>query len=207
MHFYEWGQWTSYHSYLRVSRRSESITNPVEVSLTNMTYARLRTSHVWQPFATISYGRSGSHLSLMHVFHVIPHSGLSVGITYTIPILISRGMTRYHPTTIIIQLRRLLDPINKAYGQYIMKCSFKCPLRTVLNRHRQGLPPWSLEYPHTTPRPFHPMILRFPLVVPPGLKFKHHSIFHSLTTFNHFSFIRGKNGLSGTNHPSSTVKL
>jgi hypothetical protein len=66
----------------------------------------------------------------------------------------------------------------------------------VLNRHRRGLPPWSLEYTHPSPRPFHPMIFPFLLVVPPGLKFKPTFIhsFDSLPNFSYFKFIRGKKG-------------
>jgi hypothetical protein len=84
---------------------------------------------------------------------------------------------------------------NPACDQYIIKCSFKGPLRTVLNRYRRGLPPWSLKYPHTTQRSSYPMILCFPLVVLPGLKFKYHTIpFHSLSNSSHFNSIRGKKG-------------
>jgi hypothetical protein len=49
----------------------------------------------------------------------------------------------------------------------------------ILNRHRQGLPPWSLEYPHPSPRPSHPMILSFPLLAHPVSNLNHHS-FHSI---------------------------
>jgi hypothetical protein len=68
------------------------------------------TSHIWQPFATISYGRSGSHLSLVHVFHMISHTGLSVGGPYSIPVNISRGKVGYRPTTTIIKLHRFTRP-------------------------------------------------------------------------------------------------
>jgi hypothetical protein len=48
--------------------------------------------------------------SLVHVFHTIPHTGISVGGLYTITMLISRGMVRYHPTTTIIELCRFIRP-------------------------------------------------------------------------------------------------
>jgi hypothetical protein len=80
------------------------------INLTNTTYVHLRTCHVWQPFTRISYGRLGFHLSLVHVFHAIPHAGLSVGDPYTILVLISRGMMGYHPTTIFIMLRQFTGP-------------------------------------------------------------------------------------------------
>jgi hypothetical protein len=78
----------------------------------------------------------------------------------------------------------LLDPIKPACGQYKVKCSFKGSLRTLLNQHRRGLPPWSLEYPQTTPWPSHPKILRFPLVVPFSLKFKSSTKFSNKFHFN-----------------------
>jgi hypothetical protein len=80
------------------------------INLTNTTYAHPRTGNVWQPFTMIPYGRSGSHLSLVHDFHMIPHAGLSVGSPYTIPMLISRGMVGYRPTTTTIELRRFTRP-------------------------------------------------------------------------------------------------
>jgi hypothetical protein len=80
------------------------------INLTNTTYGSTRTGHVWQPFATTSYGRFVSHLSLVHIFHVIPYARLSVGGPYTIPMLISRGMVGYCPTTTIIELRWFTGP-------------------------------------------------------------------------------------------------
>jgi hypothetical protein len=74
------------------------------IQLTNMTWVHLRIGYVCQPFTMIPYGGSGSHLSRVHFFHVIPHSGLSVGGPYTIRMLISTGMVGYHPTTTITKL-------------------------------------------------------------------------------------------------------
>jgi hypothetical protein len=88
------------------------------INLTNMTYTRPRICHVWQPFTMTSYGRSRSHLSLVHVFHVIPHTGLSVGGPYTIPLNISRAMVGYRSTTTIIQLRRITGSHKAPCGQY-----------------------------------------------------------------------------------------
>jgi hypothetical protein len=58
----------------------------------------------------ISYGQFRSHLSLVHIFHVIPHIGLSMCGPYTIMVNISRGLVGYHPTTTIIKLRRFTGP-------------------------------------------------------------------------------------------------
>jgi hypothetical protein len=80
------------------------------INLTNMTYVRPRTCHVWKPFAMIPQVQSGSHLSLVHVLHAISHAGLSVGGPYTIPMLISRGMVGYRPTTTIIDLCQFTGP-------------------------------------------------------------------------------------------------
>jgi hypothetical protein len=122
-------------------------------------------------------------------FHVIPHAGLSLGGPYTIPMLISRGMVGYCPTTTIIELCWFTGPhkssMRSVHNQILVQGS------TTNGPHRRGLPPWSLKYPHTTPHPSHLMVLHFPLVAPPGLKFKTliHS-FYSLPNFNHFNFIK-----------------
>jgi hypothetical protein len=80
------------------------------INLTNRTYVCPWIGHVWQHFAMISYGRSGSHLSLVHIFHAITYFGLSVGGPYTISVLISKGMVGYRPTTTIIELHRFAGP-------------------------------------------------------------------------------------------------
>jgi hypothetical protein len=162
------------------------------INLTNTTYTRPRIGHVWQPFTTILYGRFGSHLYLVHVFHVIPHYRLSVGGSYTIPLNISRGMVEYRLTVIIIELRQFTGPHKSSmwsvHNQMLAQgSSMNGPQST-----QAGLPPWSPKYPHTTPRPSHLKMLCFPLVAPLGLKFK--SSFHSLSNFNHFNSIRGKKG-------------
>jgi hypothetical protein len=115
----------------------------------------------------------------VHVFHAIPHVGLSVSDPYTILMLISRGMMGYHLITIIIKLRRFTGPhksdMRLIHNQMLVQ-------RFVMNGFQStqaGLPPLSLEYPHTTPHSSYPMILHFSLVVPPSLKFKHQSI-HSI---------------------------
>jgi hypothetical protein len=76
------------------------------INLTNTTYVCPWIGHVWQPFAMTTKGQSGSHLSLVHIFHVRPYAGLSVGGPYTIPMLTSGGMVGYCPTTTIIELCR-----------------------------------------------------------------------------------------------------
>jgi hypothetical protein len=123
----------------------------------------------------------------VNVFHAIPHTGLSVGGPYTIPVYIYRGMVEYRPTTTIIKLCRFTGShkVNIWYVQF--KCSLKVPLRTVLNRHRWGLPPWSLEYPQTTPQPSHLKILHFSLVASPDLKFKSLSNLYQFSILNYYS--------------------
>jgi hypothetical protein len=125
----------------------------------------------------------------VHVFHTVPHDGLSVCGPYTIPVNISTGMVGYHPTTIMIELRRFTGSHKASKWSVQLKCSFKVPLWTVLNQHRQELPPWSSKYPQTTPRPSYPKILHFPLVTQSGLKFKSSS--NSLPNF-YFYAIRVK---------------
>jgi hypothetical protein len=45
-----------------------------------------------------SKSRVGSHLSLVHVFHMIPHARISVGGPYTILVYIAIREVRDHPT-------------------------------------------------------------------------------------------------------------
>jgi hypothetical protein len=155
------------------------------INLTNTTYACLWTGHIWQSYATISWGRSGSHLSLVHVFHTIPHTGLSVGGLYTIPVLISRGMVGYRPTTTIIEIRWFTEP-------------HKFGMRSVHNQMLiQGSTtngPQSTQVGATT--------------LEPRVSTYHSPSLHSLSNFSHFNSIRGKKGVlhaSGTNHSSSTI--
>jgi hypothetical protein len=84
--------------------------------------------------------------------------------------VITRGMVRYRPTTTTIKLRRFTGSHIPACGQYCSILAQRGQNGAVLNQHKRGLPPWSLEYPHPSPRPSHLMILHFPLIVPSGLK-------------------------------------
>jgi hypothetical protein len=59
-----------------------------------------------------SKSQAGLHLFLVHVFHVIPHAGLSMGVSYTIPIYITAWEVRDHPTRRPPKLLSLRDPIN-----------------------------------------------------------------------------------------------
>jgi hypothetical protein len=116
----------------------------------------------------------------VHVFHSIPHAGLSVGGTYTIPMLISREIVGYRLTTTIIELRRFTGPhkssIRSVHNQILIQGSTTNGSQST----QMGLPPWSLEYSHITLRPSHPMILHFPLVAPSSLKFKHQYILYKI---------------------------
>jgi hypothetical protein len=155
------------------------------VNLTNMTYVHPRTCHVWQSFATTSQGRSRSHLSLVQVFHAIPHTALSVGGPYTVLLNISSGMVGYCPTTTIIEQRQFIGSHKASMQSIQFKYLLKVPLQTVLSRHRRGLPPWGLEYPQSTPQGSHPKILHFLLVSPPSLKFKSSSKTLPISFLNH----------------------
>jgi hypothetical protein len=133
------------------------------INLTNTTYARLWIGHVWQLFTTISSGRSGSHLSLLHVFHVIPHTELSMGGPYTILMLISRGMVGYCLTTTIIKLRQFTRPhksgMRSVHNQMLIQGSTLEP--RISSYHSS-----SIQSNDT------PLFISCPL----GLKFKHHFI-------------------------------
>jgi hypothetical protein len=139
---------------------------------------------------------------------MIPHAGLSVGDPYTIPVLISRGMLGYRPTNTIIELRQFIRPhkfdMRSVHNQMLIQGS-------TTNCHQStqvGLPPWSLKYPHITPRPSHLMILHFPLVALPGFKFKQnfiHTILYQILIILIPLEVKMVLHVSGTNHSSSTV--
>jgi hypothetical protein len=132
----------------------------------------------------------------VHIFHVIPHAGLSVGGPYTIPMLISKGMVGYRPTTTIIDLCRFTGPhksgMQSVHNQMLIQGSTTNGPQSI----EVEATTLELEYPHTTPHCSYPIILPFPLVTPPHLKFKSTSFhsFHSLSYFNHFNSIRGIKG-------------
>jgi hypothetical protein len=65
---------------------------------------------------------------------------------------------------------------------------------------------WSLEYPHPTPRPSHPMVLPFPLVAPSDLELSQQ--YHPPSN----SFLippvcKSQNLVSGTYNSTSTIVL
>jgi hypothetical protein len=128
-----------------------------------------RTSYVWQHFTMTPQGWSGSHISLVHIFHVISHTGLSVGGSYTTLVYISRGMVGYRPTTTIIKLCQstLRDNMWLVLFNYLLNGS--TTIRSSIDISG-GLPPCNLEYTHPSPQPSYLMLICFPLVAPPGLK-------------------------------------
>jgi hypothetical protein len=85
---------------------------------------------------------------------------------------IYRWMVGYRPTTTIVKPRWFTGSHKASMRSVQFKYLLKVPLWTIINRRMWGLPPWSLEYLQTTPRPSHPKILQFPLFAPHGLKFK-----------------------------------
>jgi hypothetical protein len=141
----------------------------------------------------------------VHIFHAIPHARLSMVGPYTILMLISRGMVGYHPTTIINKLCRFTGPHKSGMWPVHNQMLVQGCTMNGLQSTKVGLPSWSLEYPHSSPRPSHPMILPFPLVAPPSLKFK--------STFQSFQFlailipleVKRVLRVSRTNHSYSTV--
>jgi hypothetical protein len=133
-----------------------------------------------------------SHLSLVHVFYAIPHTRLSMGGLYTIPMNISRGMVEYRQTTTIIELRQFTGPhkssMRSVHNQMFLQGSTtNDPPSTQAGATTLELrisTYHSLSFP-SKDAPLSPSCS-------PGLKFK--SSFHSLLNFNHFHSIRGKKG-------------
>jgi hypothetical protein len=108
-----------------------------------------------------SKSRAKSHLSLVRVFHAIPHSGISTSGSYNIPIYIPAEEVRYYPTQRPLKLLSLRDPINPVYiSIYSMLHRAQCD--TVLNWHRFGLPPRSSKSDIRPHSPFPSSILHLP---------------------------------------------
>jgi hypothetical protein len=98
-------------------------------------------------------GRGGSHLSLVHVLHVAPHTRLFVGTLSQCTSLV-KWWCMVQPLWLSIYIG-LLGPLKQACNQYnSITCSI-VPLWYGLQlTHKWGLPPWSLEYPHHSPWPY-----------------------------------------------------
>jgi hypothetical protein len=82
--YYVWTQRSSHHPFLRVSWRFESIYILQGINLTTR-HTWVQIHHEWQQFMTTTKESSQAHLTLVHVFHTISCSGLSMGGTCTIP--------------------------------------------------------------------------------------------------------------------------
>jgi hypothetical protein len=89
---------SKYHPYLRVSRRLDTIYNIAREKLDNTTHVSHEGTTSGHSSRQRSKSRAESHLSLVHIFHAIPHAGLSVGDAYTILIYITVGDVRDRPT-------------------------------------------------------------------------------------------------------------
>jgi hypothetical protein len=128
----------------------------------------------------------------VHIFHTIPHSRLSMGDPYTIPMLISREIVGYRPTTIIIELCRFTGP---------HKFSMRSVHNQMLSQKSTMNGPQSTQVGATTlePRISTSLFLTFPSDDTPlspscPARSQINSSIHSLPSFNNFNFIRGKKG-------------
>jgi hypothetical protein len=68
---------------------------------------------------------TGSHLSLVHVFHTIAHTGLSVGDLYTIPVYITAPEVRDRPTRVTVKATKFTRPHKSYMHQYIIKLAHR----------------------------------------------------------------------------------
>ena len=130
-----------------------------------------------------SKSRSRSHLSLVHVFHAIPHSGLSVGGPCTIPVASTghhcrNGEVSSNSTT--ISVTRFTRPHKSSMRQYTTQILF---IRTqptrALTDSAGGYHLRSSEFQIRPLTSFPSNILHFPLIAPPGLRLCHY--YHHLT--------------------------
>jgi hypothetical protein len=123
---------------------------------------------------------------------MIPHVGQSVGGPYTIPVLISRGMVGYRPTTTIIKLRRFTRPhksnIQSVHNQMLIQGSTTNGPRSTQAGATTLEPRISTSLSPTFPSDDTPL---FPSC-PAWSQIK--TSFYSLSSFNHFNSIRGKKG-------------
>jgi hypothetical protein len=144
----------------------------------------------------------------MHVFYAIPHVGLSVDGPYTIPMLISRGMVGYRPTTTIIELHRFTGPHKSGmwsvHNQILIQWSTtngpqSIQMRTITLEHRI-----STSFSPTFPSDDTSLSPSCPARSQIKTSFQS---FHSLSSFNHFNSIKVKRVLHTikTNHSFSTV--
>jgi hypothetical protein len=156
---------SKYHTYPRVLRRFKSIYILAREKRDNMTHV----SHEGTTGGLSSWQWSKSvvrsHLFLVHIFHMIPHTGLSVGGLYTIPVYIIAGEVRNHPTQRLLKLLSLWDPINPICVSTKSNLLIEAR-RSVFERHRQGLPPRSSESDIRPLSPFPSSILHIPLIGP-----------------------------------------
>jgi hypothetical protein len=153
-----------------------------------------------------SKSRAGSHLSIVHVFYVIPHTRLSVGGSYTILVYITVGEVMYHPTRWPSKLLSLWDPINHLCASTISMLVTHGPIDAVLNQHRWWLPHQSSEYENSPLSSFPSGILHNPLIGPTR---SHISATDPIANINHIEPPLWEGTLSWAviNHSASTCGL
>jgi hypothetical protein len=133
---------------------------------------------------------------------------LSMSGSYTIPVYITIRMVRYRPTLWSSALLSLLEPHKSNMHQCCSMLAHQGPNDAVLNQQKQGLPPWSLEYPwiHSPTFPFGDT----PLVVPyfPRICLNlRQLLFIKIETNLQPPLWQGILHARGTYHSSSTVSL
>jgi hypothetical protein len=132
------------YPYPRVSRRYESIVNLARVETWQHDTRRPGGHHGWQQFTMWPKSREGSYLTLVPTSTRMPRR-THRGWTKHYPIIHPWSEVRYHPTCRHMKLLSLGIP----YVPYASVHNSNLLIgarRSVLNRHRRGLPPWSSEF-------------------------------------------------------------
>jgi hypothetical protein len=153
-----------------------------------------------------SESQSGSHLHLVHAFHMIA-PWLSVGGPYTIPVYITIRMVGYRPTLRSSTLLSLLNPVNLACVSTVQCLLFRAQMTWSITNTGRGYHLGASNILWSSPRPSHPMILHFPLVAPPGLKLTNFPFSSNGSRLWTNRVTKSPNIVSGTYYPTSAVSL
>jgi hypothetical protein len=121
-HFYEMTATSKYHPYPRVSRRFESI---YILAREQHDAHEPRRHHEWPQLVRMIRESTGSHLSLVHVFHVIPHARLSVGVPVHYPGIHHCRRGEGSSNSVTIEATKFVGPHKSRMCQYIIKLAHR----------------------------------------------------------------------------------
>jgi hypothetical protein len=121
--YYVWTHRSSHHPFSRVSQRFKSIIHLARDKTWQHDTCEPRRHNEWPQFTTMIKELSRAHLTLVHIFHTIPHSGLSVGGPCTIPYTPER-YGRVLSNSVTDEATKFAWSHKSRMCQYIIKCLF-----------------------------------------------------------------------------------